>query len=636
METKSPRRIPSFQRVSSVSMPRVLLAVLLVLLQEPKPRVDLAGDPLPQGAVSRLGTRRWRTPGRVWSLAFGKDGRTLLVGAGTTLLLYDLEKNERIRAFQGHRGVVGSIALLPDGARALTGSGDGTMALWNLETGAKIRSYTGHKDRVWSVRLSKDGATALSAGMDGTLGLWNVETGERIRTFTGHKGAAQSAAFIKQETQILSGGTDGRLILWDAATGARLKSVEAHSGEISGLAMSPDGRTAVTTCGRLIPAEGQPHAEGGMASWDIESGRRLRLFPGREEYLWAAFTADGNHVLAGCADRSAALWDLETGARLLTFEGLGDRFHPVAMRDGVAAIGDGTSVALFDANSGKRRFDVPGHGDGVGGVGFTADGRAITAGADGWLGLWDPESGKRVKSIDTAALEFGSLAVSADGLQALTGGWRSPASLWNLETGECVRRFNAPSARGVALASGLAATGMLDGRVLVWGDESTGVRTFPGVVSGAVALRPDGKRAIIPAPPKAATAIDLESGRVLGKLEGHTRDVTSVAFAPDGGAAATGGGDGLVILWDGNAEKETGRLETGNGIRALAFGPKGLLIAGHSNGSVTIWETTPPRRLASYQGHQGGVTSVAIDRAGKRAISGSGDTTAIVWEIPAR
>src|SRR5688572_16997623 len=129
---------------------------LAAALQEPKPRVDLAGDPLPEGAVCRLGTRRWRTPGRVWSLAFVDDKR-LLVGAGTTLLLWDVEKHQRIRAFQGHRGVVGSIALHPDRAHVLTGAGDGTMALWNLETGARIRTFTGHTGRVWTVALSKDG-----------------------------------------------------------------------------------------------------------------------------------------------------------------------------------------------------------------------------------------------------------------------------------------------------------------------------------------------------------------------------------------------------------------------------------------------------------------------------------------------
>jgi WD40 repeat protein len=617
-------------------MIRVLLVALLVVLQEPKPRVDLAGDPLPEGAVSRLGTRRWRTPGRVWSLAFARDGRTLLVGAGTTLLAWDLEKNERRRAFQGHRGVVGSIALHPDGARVLTGDGVGAMGLWHIESGAKIRMFTGHVGRVWSVALSKDGATALSAGMDGTLGLWNVETGERTRTLKGHKGPAMGAVFIKDDTRILSGGADGRMILWDAATGDRLKSVDAHRGEISGVVLSPDGRTVVTTNGLIIPAEGQGQevAEGSLGAWDVETGRRLRLIPGRAGFLWAAFTPDGKNVVAGCADRSAAVWDLETGARLLDFEGLGDRTHPVAIRDGVVAIGDGTSVALFDANTGKRKFDVPGHSDGVGGVGFLPDGRAVTAGADGWIGIWDPETGRRVRAIDTGALEFGALALSPDGKQALTGGWRSPVSLWNLESGDRIRQFAGFSARGLAFGPGTAVTALLDGKVLIWDLESgLGGRDFSGSSTGAVAVRPDGKRALVPVAPKSAAMIDFSTGQVLRKLSGHTGDVMSLAFSADGETAATGGADGVIILWDGEGEKEKGRIEAGNPVRALAFGPRGLLAAGHS-GRVSVWETPSGKRLASYQGHNGGVTSVAIDREGRRVISGAGDTTAVVWEIP--
>ena len=616
-------------------MLRLLVAMILVsALQEPKPaaRADLAGDPLPEGAISRLGTRRWRTPGRVWSLAFGKDGRTLLVGAGTTLLLWDLEKNDRRQVFQGHRGVVGSIALHPDGVRALTGAGDGTLALWNLEEGRRIRSFTGHEGRVWSVALSKDGSTALSAGMDGTLGLWNVESGERTRTFKGHRGAATGAAFVKGETQVLSVGVDGRMILWNAATGERLKSVDAHRDEISGLALSPDGRTAVTTCGRLLPAEGPEPAEGSLAAWDIESGRRTGFIKGRAGFLWAAFTPDGKNVVASCADRSAAIWDLESGARLLTFEGIGDRTHPIAIRDGLAAIGDGTSVALFDANTGKRRFDVPGHGDGVGGVGFMPDGRAVTAGADGWISIWDPDSGRRVRAIDTGALEFGSLALSPDGSRAFTGGWRAPASLWNLETGECVRRFDGASARGVAFGPGTVAAGHLDGRVVVWNAES-GARLleFAGSASGTLAVRPDGKRALIPFG-KTPAIVDLETGTVLRRLDGHAREVTSLAYDTDGSTLATGDADGRIILWDGEGEKEKGRLEAGSAVRAIAFGPRGLLAAGHST-RVTVWSAG--RLLATFQGHGGGVTSVAIDRDGRRVISGSGDTTAIVWKIPA-
>lgn len=619
-------------------MTRVLLAISLLLLQEPKARVDLAGDPLPEGAISRLGTRRWRTPGRVWSLAFGKDGRTLLVGAGTTLLLWDVEKNQRIRSFQGHRGVVGSIALLPDGGRAITASGDGTMALWNLETGARIRSYAGHAGRVWTVALSANGATALSAGMDGTIGLWNVETGERTRTFTGHKGAAMCAAFVKEDAQVLSGGADGRLILWDAATGVRLKSVEAHRGGISGLAISPDGRTAITTSGKMIPGEEAEPAEGGMAVWDLESGRRLRNIPGRAGFLWAAFTPDGTRAIAGCADRTAAMWDLESGTRVQDFEGLGDRFHPVAIRDGVAAIGNGTAVSLFDANTGKPRFDVPGHGDGVGGVGFLPDGSAVTSGADGWIAIWDPASCRRLRTIETGALEFGALAISSDGRRALTGGWRVPASLWDLETGELIRRFEGWSARSVAFGPGTVATGLLGGRILVW-DSETGAKVgeLPGNATGVFAVRPDGKRALIPTAPKSSGIAAYPKGDLLGALDAHARDVTSMAYSPDGALAATGGADGLILVWsgEGGEEKEKARLETKSPVRALAFGPRGLLVAGHSNGGVTIWDAPSGRRLASYEkGHSGGVTSVAIDREGKRAISGSGDTTAIVWQIP--
>ena len=107
-----------------------------------------------------------------------------------------------------------------------------------------------------------------------------------------------------------------------------------------------------------------------------------------------------------------------------------------------------------------------------------------------------------------------------------------------------------------------------------------------------------------------------------------------MAFSPEG-AAVTGGADGLVLVWDKEGGKETGRLTIGSRIGALASGPRGLLAVGHSTG-LSIWNAPAGRPIADFRGHSAPVTSVAIDAPGRRAISGSSDTTAIVWEIPAR
>src|SRR6516165_11410951 len=56
------------------------------------------------------------------------------------------------RILTGHEGQVHSVAVLPDGRRALSGSGDRTLRLWDLQTGATIRILKGHTNEVNDVR----------------------------------------------------------------------------------------------------------------------------------------------------------------------------------------------------------------------------------------------------------------------------------------------------------------------------------------------------------------------------------------------------------------------------------------------------------------------------------------------------
>src|SRR5438874_2272922 len=55
---------------------------------QPAPRLDLHGDPLPPGALARLGTLRWRQDTGITALAYSPDGKVLATAAGKEVHLW--------------------------------------------------------------------------------------------------------------------------------------------------------------------------------------------------------------------------------------------------------------------------------------------------------------------------------------------------------------------------------------------------------------------------------------------------------------------------------------------------------------------------------------------------------------------
>jgi WD40 repeat protein len=88
-------------------------------------------------------------------------------------------EGQATRPLEGHTGLVTSVAVMPDGRRAVSASYDRTLRLWDVESGRTIRMLEGHTALVTSVAVTPDGCHAVSASEDRTLRLWDLGTGQK-------------------------------------------------------------------------------------------------------------------------------------------------------------------------------------------------------------------------------------------------------------------------------------------------------------------------------------------------------------------------------------------------------------------------------------------------------------------------
>ena len=120
------------------------------------------------------------------------------------------------------------------------------------------------------------------------------------------------------------------------------------------------------------------------------------------------------------------------------------------------------------------------------------------------------------------------------------------------------------------------------------------------------------------------------------QLEGHTRDVRTVVFFPDGEHLASGSYDGTIRIWKWREGKETKRLVGHKGMvgcLAVSLDGKSILSCGREDSSVRLWAVDTGDELQRFDGHQGNVEAVALSPDGKLGASGGWDGTIRIWKL---
>jgi WD40 repeat protein len=655
--------------------------------REKTPRVDAYGDPLPAGAIARLGTARWRTGES--PLLFSSDGRFAIADSREHKPRFiEVPSGKILREFDILSR--GGAFLMPDNKTLIVAGleNEDSLHFLDIATGKELRRFPfdgyprswsadGKRLACWHQKQRSDGLGNIRH-----VAVWDLDSGKKVRRWDTLRGEFSLAPDGKTLAvrNIKDGLPDSEhILLFDLADGKELRRWKSPRG--GRFAYSPDGKIIASAEGARVtlwdPATGKPSARRQLS----------RILPtGKDMPETVVFSRDGHYLAAGCANGALYLWDLPAGKLIRA----------------IADAGQGLPIYVLN---------------------FTADGKTLVSNAHLFPSarLWNVADGMEISPAGAKATKVDALTFSPDGKTIAGVGPSDPVSLWDARSGKLLRRFPIPPYLGfnysgppVFLPGGktlalstfhyLTAWNLDDGKLRYRTkgdgpydnqtpdvdrqqqlfaqcslDDNTIVAVYPGevkeVVGGGRQARMEIRWAMI-------GLFDIRSGKIVRSFQTKADQfVRQVFLSPDRRTLVGIANQGDVFAWDLAQGVELFRLPpplTFGGSASFSADGRSLVLTGHhpvandQKWVVHLYEMASAKKRATvaYQvgpythcavagdhllaisqkdkiqlfdllsakelgrfTSDGWVECLAFAPDGKTLASGSMDTTALIWDI---
>jgi WD40 repeat protein len=652
----------------SLALAAMLALVAVAQSAPPARRLDRYGDPLPAGAVARLGTLRFNRA-RVGCVVFTPDGKSVVSGGlDGRVHVWDRQTGREVRGFRARGDQIDLLALSPNGRLIATvAHSEATQVrLYILALGWPYRRFLGHTSSVRGIAFSPDGKTLASCAGD-SVRIWDVST-EQGRSLEGAPSleagdvCCEVVAFSPDGTSLIAGDSKGVLYFWDTSTWKLSRKLAGHASAVKQLVFPARGT-------RLVAG----HNDHSVRFWDLAAGKRLHLCRGvAPAIFWGLALAPDGRTAAGSPDgESVRCWDTITGKERwrarVPEEVTSLAFSP---RGKVVAVPTDYRIVLLDAPTGKCLNPTRAPVAGVTRLAFSPDGKTLVAGCDDQgVVMWDAHTWEEQSRWMAPKGAIRALRVGSSGrvlVATLEDGQSTHFKLRNISTGQPLGQVEADS-KFLAIGPGGASIVISTPDGLVLRETSSGriLRRFPDEErerfavnarrypqpSPAVAFSPDG-RLIAAGSLNGNVLCDARTATLLRRFGKQMGQAHFIAFSPDGKSILTQAmytRDDSLCLW----ETASGQLRLSlKGLRgsvsAAAFSPDGrLLAASGPKGGFHLWDLTSGKRVGEVRGDPGrvaghlhgpwrrlgGITPLAFSPDGRHLVSSGEDTTALVWEV---
>ena len=524
-------------------------------------------------ATSRRETRRFSGTSPVTAILYSHSADQLVSATKDGWIrVWDIQAEQMLHEYRNHPQMdlpAYSLAWQNDGSRILTGArvtGAESMALIDRPTAKSAIPFTGNKSRkTTAVAFSVNPDQVVSFADDRRFHVWSLTTRTELRSF----GDDISFAVLTPDGRrgLSRQKVQNGVAVWDVETGQQIASYPEVASPTSTIAITPDGQIGMVVDKerslRVLELPPNPTTTRLESSDSFSMTAPVGL---------VAFSSDGFEGIAAAGDtiRHWGIGDGASGREIKVRASVSAVSHSSDGSRMLYATGQATLATNFAGiiSAGALNFRGPreiqrdlrrfeGFKSPLTFASFVNSNRQIlTATEDGTIGTWDVQREQDLGQLNVG-MQIHAMALDAGRNRAYIVSDDSSAHVWSLSDKSEVARLQGHEAlvRSIALSGDglLAVTGSDDRTARIWDVTTNESRTTLTGHTGrinCVVISHDGSLVVTGSEDMTVRLWNAATGKLLHTFQGHTQPVRSVAVNRQGRTALSASDDKTVRTWD--------------------------------------------------------------------------------------